>query len=84
VGAPQQETVVFGTSKALYAAYGAGIVSDPTLQSTPQPGSGAWTNAATPTALTQGPAQAAVTSDTKNNFIVLANYTGGLWRFVEP
>ena len=76
--------MVFGTSKALYAAYGAGVVSAPTLQATPQPGAGAWTNAATPPEMTQGPAQAAVTSDTKNNIIVFANYTGGLWRLVEP
>jgi hypothetical protein len=84
VGGPAQESVVFGTSKALYAAYGAGIPGDPSLEVTPQPGTGDWTNPGTPAEMTQGPAEAAVTNDGKNSIVVLANYTGGLWRYVEP
>jgi hypothetical protein len=39
---------------------------------------------ATPPAMTQGPAQAAVTSDGKNNILVIASYNAGLWRYIEP
>jgi hypothetical protein len=85
VGGSAQQSVVFGTSKAIYAAYGAGQVSPPSLETSMLSGNGDWTDSVTPAEMNQGPAQAAVTTDDKqNNIIVLANYLGGLWRFVEP
>jgi hypothetical protein len=34
--------------------------------------------------MTQGPGQAAVTSDGVHNIVLLASYNAGLWRYVEP
>ena len=63
---------------------GAGNVVDPVLEVSPLPGTGAWTKPGTPAAMTQGPAQAAVTNDGKNNIILTASYNAGMWRYVEP
>jgi hypothetical protein len=88
VGGATQETVVFGTSKFVYSMFGwgpgPGTVVDPLLELSSQPGTGSWTNPGTPAAMSQGPAQAAVTNDGKNNIIVVANYNAGLWRYIEP
>jgi hypothetical protein len=81
-----QERVVFGTSQRVYAMMGnevAGTGSDPALQIAPQPGDAMWTLPATP-GMTQGPLQALVTSDGKSSIILLASWTSGLWRYVEP
>ena len=87
-GGSGNESVVFGTPKAVYAMYGwaigAGQTVDPTLEATPQPGTGAWTPAATPAAMTQGPGSAVVTFDGAHSVIVAASYNAGLWRYVEP
>ncbi len=82
-----QERVVFGTSKLVYAMMGnevTGTGSDPALQTAPPPGTGMWTNPKTPPEMTQGPLQAAVTSDGKSSILLLASWTSGRWRYVEP
>jgi len=84
VGLPEQETVVFGTSRSLYALYGWGQPADVTLEVGDQPGTGTWTAPGTPAAMTLGPAEAAVTNDGTANIIVLANFNGGVWRYLEP
>jgi hypothetical protein len=88
VGQGSQEAIVFGTSKNLYSMFGWGIgaggMVDPVLEVSPIPGTGAWSKPGTPAAMTQGPAQAAVTNDGKNSIIVTASYNAGLWRYVEP
>jgi hypothetical protein len=82
------EAVVFGTKKNIYAMYGwaigAGAMVDPTLEVGAQPGTGTWTMPATPGAMTQGPAEAAVTFDGTHSIVIVANYNAGLWRYVEP
>jgi hypothetical protein len=88
VGQTTQEAIVFGTPKNLYAMYGWGIgaggMVDPSLEVASLPGTGTWTKPGTPAAMTQGPAQAAVTFDGKNSIIVTASYNAGVWRYVEP
>jgi len=81
-----QERVVFGTAKNVYAMMGnevPGTGSDPAIQVAAQPGT-AWAGVATPPGMTQGPLQVAVTSDGQHSIVVLANWTAGLWRYVEP
>jgi len=34
--------------------------------------------------MSQGPAQAAVTSDGIHRIVVTANWNAGIWRYVEP
>ena len=88
VGLYDNETIVFGTPKNIYAMYGwaigPGQMVDPSMQVGAQPGTGTWMKATTPAAMTQGPTQAAVTSDGTHSIIVTANFNGGLWRYVEP
>jgi hypothetical protein len=88
VGQAIQERVIIGTPKHLYSmmggANGPGAIVDPSLEVADQPGTGAWTKPGTPTAMTQGPAEAVVTNDGTNNIIVAANYNAGLWRYIEP
>ena len=82
------EAVVFGTAKNVYAMYGWGIGAgqtvNPTLQVAAQPGSAGWTMPTTPSTMSQGPAESAVTSDGTHDVVLIANYNAGLWRFVEP
>jgi hypothetical protein len=88
VGQAQPERVVFGTPIHMYALVGAasgpGAMVNPNLEIADQPGTGTWTNTATPPAMFQGPAQASVSIVGKSTVIVLANYNAGLWRYVEP
>jgi hypothetical protein len=88
VGTAGPRTIVFGTSKSVYSmfgwAIGAGQTVDPDLEIAAQPGLGTWTKPGTPPAMTQGPTQAAVTSDGTYNIVVTANFNAGLWRYVEP
>jgi hypothetical protein len=88
VGGGGQEAVVVGTAKNVYAMYGWGIGPggdvDPNLETAAQPGTGSWTAPGRPAGMTQGPAQAAVTSDGAHSIIMTANYNAGLWRYVEP
>jgi hypothetical protein len=87
VGKATNENVVFGTSKNVYAmnsgAAGLAAVVDPAFQIAPSPGTD-WSMPGTPAEMTQGAAQAAVTSDGTHNVIVTANWGAGLWRYVEP
>jgi hypothetical protein len=82
-----QERIVFGTSKHVYAMMGnevPGTGSDPALQMADQPAGLDWTSPATPPALMQGPLQALVTSDGMHDIVMLASWSSGLWRYVEP
>jgi hypothetical protein len=65
-------------------AIGAGQTTDPSLQVAPQPATTNWMKGMTPTSMSQGPAMAAVTNDGTNNVIVVAGYSAGLWRYIEP
>jgi hypothetical protein len=80
------ERVVFGTSRFVYAMNGnevSGTGSDPALQVSPVPGL-AWTSEPAPAGMDQGPFEAATTNDGTHDIVVLASWTSGLWRFVEP
>jgi hypothetical protein len=84
VGQTEEERTIFGTSKNVYAMFGAAVGPGgkvaPNLEVTPQPGTGTWTTPATPPEMIQGPGQAAVVG----SVIVVAGYNAGLWRYVEP
>jgi hypothetical protein len=86
-GLYDNETIVFGTAKNVYSMYGWAIgeggVVPPSMEVGAQPGTGSWTAVTTPSAMTQGPTQAAVTYDGAHSVIVTANFNGGLWRYVE-
>jgi hypothetical protein len=88
VGTGKQQAIVFGTPNSVYAMFGWGIgeagIVDPALERSAHPGAGDWTEPGTPESMTQGPAQAAVTSDGVNHIVLTANYNAGLWRYVEP
>jgi hypothetical protein len=88
------EVLVVGTSKNIYAMNGWACNSagsgntcgiGPALEVMPQPGTGSWTSATTPSGMTgNGAASAAVTNNGSNNVIVAAMWLSGLWRYVEP
>ncbi len=88
VGGTSNETVVWGTSQAMYAMFGypigIGGVNDPSFERAPQPGTGTWAFPGTPPGYTQGAAQVAVVNNGTNNVFVMASYNSGLWRYVEP
>jgi hypothetical protein len=88
VGGTSVETVVFGTATKVYSmfgwAIGEGQSVDPSLEIAPEPGLVSWSTSATPSGMTQGPAQVAVTSDGVHSIAVAACYNAGLWRYVEP
>jgi len=88
LGGTGNETLVFGLAKNVYAMYGwaigEGQTVAPGLEIAAQPGTGTWTATATPAGMTQGPAQAAVTSDGTHSIAVAACWNAGLWRYMEP
>ncbi len=88
VGSTGNQRVVFGTPRRMYSSYsypvGLGASYSPAFQTAPQPGTAGWTSPATPAAMREGAAQAAVTSDGTRFFVVTANYGAGLWRYIEP
>jgi hypothetical protein len=86
VGLPMFEAVVFGTPKRIYAMWAwacGGCNLDPALQSAPNPGISGWARMPTPPEMAIGPAQVATVFDGTNYIILTANWTAGLWRFVE-
>jgi len=89
VGIAMNEAAVFGTPKRVYAMYAwaawpcGGCLIDPALQSAPQPGISGWARMSTPPEMTIGPAQAATVFDGTNYIVLMANWRGGLWRFIE-
>jgi photosystem II stability/assembly factor-like uncharacterized protein len=88
VGVTGTEAIVFGTPNNTYSMYGwasgAGVAVASNLEVAAQPGTGTWTQPSTPTAMTQGPSEAAVTNDGTHNIILVACFNAGLWRYVEP
>jgi fibronectin type 3 domain-containing protein len=88
VGLTNNESVVFGTSKNVYAMFGfpagPGGTFDPSFELAAQPGDGTWVAPGTPAGLTQGAAQISAVNDGSNNILVGAMWNSGLWRYVEP
>jgi photosystem II stability/assembly factor-like uncharacterized protein len=88
VGSMGNQAVVFGTQKNVYAmnsgAVGIGSTLDPSFELAAQPGDGSWTMPGTPKTLTIGAAQAALSHDGQHAIIVTANWSAGLWRYIEP
>jgi hypothetical protein len=88
VGSNGNQRVVYSTPKAVYSSYsyptGLGATDGPSFQMAAQPGNGAWTSPATPAAMREGAAQAAVTFDGTRYTVVTANYGAGLWLYIEP
>lgn len=84
------EAVVFGTPNNVYASYsfacGTCNTVFPNFQQAAQPAITGWSVGAQipPPAGAQGAGQAAVTFDGSNYIILTANWTDGLWRYVEP
>lgn len=88
------ETIVFATSKNIYTMNGwacneggegntCGVA--PTLAILPQPGTGSWVSATTPSGMTgNGAAQAAVTTSGAHNIITASMWISGIWRYIEP
>jgi photosystem II stability/assembly factor-like uncharacterized protein len=82
----QEEAVVWGTSKNIYAMYAwacSHCVLAPGFEIAPQPGT-TWTRTAVPPALRIGPNSVAVTSDGNHNIFVGLMWDQGLWRYIEP
>ncbi len=86
VGNTGGEAIVYGTPKNVYSESGwACSVCNvaPNLQTAPQPGASGWADSPTPGSMAEGPAMAAVVFDGTHYVIVTANWTSGLWRYVE-
>lgn len=82
-----EERVIFATKKHVFVMMGneaQGVGTDPALQVADQPGTGPWTMPATPASLMEGPFEAAVTTDGSNSIVITANWSTGLWRYIEP
>ena len=88
VGLTNNESVVFGTSKNVYAMFGfaagPGATFDSSFELAAQPGNGTWAAPGTPAGLTQGAAQISGVNDGSNNVLVGAMWNSGLWRYIEP
>jgi hypothetical protein len=88
VGSAGNEAVVFGTSRFVYAmnsgAVGLGQSDDPSFELAPQPGDTGFTSPGTPPEMKIGAAQTAIANDGVHNVVLGANWSAGLWRYVEP
>jgi len=88
VGLTNNESVVIGTSKNVYAMFGfpagPGGTFDSSFELAAQPGDGTWVAPGTPAGLTQGAAQISGVNDGNNNILVGAMWNSGLWRYIEP
>jgi fibronectin type 3 domain-containing protein len=88
VGLTNNESVVVGTSKNVYAMFGfpagPGGTFDSSFEVAAQPGNGIWVAPGTPAGLTQGAAQISGVNDGSNNVLIGAMWNSGLWRYVEP
>lgn len=88
VGGTGNQGIAFGTPKNVSSMISnpaqGNAMFDPGWETTPQPGTGAWTTPGTPAGMTNGAAIMAVTNDGTHNILVGANWGAGLWRYVEP
>jgi hypothetical protein len=88
VGLGGAEAVVFGTSKNVYAMFGAAIGPSgsigPNFEVASQPGTGTWVAPGTPPGLADGAAAITVVNDGTHNIFVGAMFNSGVWRYVEP
>jgi len=81
VGLTNDETIVFGTPKNIYAMYGA--APNPHFEGGTQPGTGTWVAPGTPAALLSA-GQVAVVNNGTHNILVGGMWQSGVWRYVEP
>lgn len=81
VGAATNSGTVFGTPNNVYSMYGPGGV-DPIYEQAPMPGITGWVSG-DPPGMTVGAPMAAVAYNGLSWVIVTANWTAGLWRYVE-
>jgi hypothetical protein len=88
VGRNDNESVVIGTSRYVYALFGVpvgpGGITDPAIEIGAQPGTGVWAAPGVPPGLTQGAAQLATLNDGTHDVIIGAMWNAGVWRYVEP
>jgi hypothetical protein len=88
VGVNTAESVLVGTTKDVYAMFGApvgpGGSINPAFEVASQPGTGTWVMPGTPTGLTQGPAELALANDGTHTILVGAMWNAGVWRYIEP
>jgi hypothetical protein len=88
VGVNTAESVLVGTTKDVYAMFGApvgpGGSINPAFEVASQPGTGTWIMPGTPTGLTQGPAELALANDGTHTILVGAMWNAGVWRYIEP
>jgi len=88
VGLTNNESIVVGTSKNVYAMFGfpagPGGTFDSSFEVAAQPGNGTWVAPGTPAGLTQGAAQISGVNDGSNNILIGAMWNSGLWRYAEP
>jgi hypothetical protein len=88
VGLTQNENIVFGTARHIYALDAYAEIAE----IADAPGTGTWQTAMPPPvtapAITgqeeTGTVQAVVTSDGTYNIILTANWNNGVWRYIEP
>lgn len=89
VGVTQNENIVVGTSKHIYAwdstANGLEVSDDPagTTWTSPMEPAG-MCGANSPSGPICGTVRAAVTNDGKENILFAAGWNNGLWRYAEP
>jgi hypothetical protein len=88
VGTNTTESVVLGSSKNIYAMFGAPVgpngTINPSFEVASQPGNGQWIMPGIPAALTQGPAQISLVNDGTQNILLGAMWNLGVWRYIEP
>lgn len=91
VGTSTNESLVWGTSKNLYAIYGWAIGLGSSVsadyQTAPLPsagGGGTWTNGTVPSGIYQGGGHVDVVNDGSHNILVGAMWGAGIWRLIEP
>lgn len=88
VGMNTAQSVVLGSSKNVYAMFGAPVGPNGSINASfevaSQPGNGVWIMPGTPAALTQGPAQINLVNDGTHNILLAAMWNLGVWRYVEP
>lgn len=88
VGNGGPESVVWATSKNVYAMFGAatgpGVSVSSNFEFAPQPGTGTYITPGTPPGLTDGTTAVTVVNDGTHNIFIGAMLNSGVWRYIEP
>jgi hypothetical protein len=84
VGMTNNESVVIGTSKNLYAMYGYPDAPPPSFELASAPGTGTWIAPNTPSGMVEGAVQMIVVNDGTHNILLGAMWESGVWRYIEP